>query len=118
MEEKWIEIREIIDDPEKADAVIAILQQVEQRKKQQRRERQAEGIAAAKERGVQFGRPPVQMPKRFPQVYESCKQGLISGKLAADILGVSIKSYRKLAAQYEQAEGGFPCRNASGRKIT
>lgn len=104
MEEKWDKIREVIDDPERSEAVIAILRQMEHGNKQHRKERQAAGIAAAKERGVRFGRPPVQMPKKFPQVYESHKQGLITGTLAASILGVSVKSYRKLVAQYEEME--------------
>lgn len=102
MEEKWDQIREVIGDKEKADAVIAMLQQREREEKQRRWERQAEGIAAAKERGVRFGRPATEMPKNFQKVYESHKNGLISGAFAARLLGVSIKSYRKLSAQYEQ----------------
>ena len=104
MENAFNRIREIIGDPEKSDAVIHLIQQRENASEKVRRKRQADGIAAAKERGVRFGRPPLQMPKNFAQVYESHRKGLITGVFAANILGVSQKTYRKLAAQYDESQ--------------
>lgn len=104
MEKAFKKIREIIGDPEKADAVIQVILQMEKDQEQTRRRKQADGIAAAKERGVRFGRPPLQMPKNFAQIYDSHKKGLITGMFAANILGISQKSYRKLVAQYEESQ--------------
>lgn len=96
------EIEAIVDDPEKYAAILAVLRRVQQREKQKTHARQAEGIAAAKERGVQFGRPPLKIPANFPQVYESHKNGTITGLFAAELLKVSPKTYRKLMQRYEE----------------
>ncbi len=61
-----------------ADLVLQILSFVAQNERENIRRRQAEGIAAAKARGVQFGRPTVPVPDNFADVYVQWKHGLIS----------------------------------------
>ena len=51
-----------------ADLVLQILSYVAQTERENIKQRQKEGIAAAKMRGVQFGRPRKQIPENFPEV--------------------------------------------------
>ena len=53
------------------------------------KQRQAEGIAAVKARGVKFGQQPLPRPDNYPEVYALWKDGKISGRKAAKLLGVS-----------------------------
>ena len=54
-----------------SDIVLALLSYVAENERVNIRQRQAEGIAAAKARGVKFGRPQVPLPENFDEV---CKQ--------------------------------------------
>lgn len=78
-----------------SELVLQILSYVAQVERENIRQRQAEGIALAKARGVKFGRPP--MPR--PDSYERVKEGFLAGKLsrkeAARWLGVSITTFNK-----------------------
>ena len=51
-----------------ADLVLQILSFVAQSERENIRKRQAEGIAAAKLKGIKFGRPIIQSPSDFPQI--------------------------------------------------
>ena len=53
-----------------ADLVLQILSFVAQSEREKIRERQRQGIAAAKARGVRFGRPEKELPKNFPKLVE------------------------------------------------
>jgi len=55
--------------------------------------RQAEGIAAAKARGVKFGRPPKKRPENYFTVRDEWKSGKISAHKAGKILGVSPQTF-------------------------
>lgn len=57
-----------------ADLVLQILSFVAQSERENIRKRQAEGIAAAKARGVQFGRPGKDVPENFPQLVREWEQ--------------------------------------------
>lgn len=57
-----------------ADLVLQILSFVAQNERENIRKRQAEGIAAAKARGVQFGRPGKDVPDNFPQLVRQWEQ--------------------------------------------
>ena len=65
-----------------ADIVLQLLSYVAQKERESIRQRQAEGIAAAKERGVRFGRPEKEIPGRFFLLYDDWKKGEISGREA------------------------------------
>lgn len=61
-----------------ADLVLQILSFVSQTERENIRKRQAEGIAAAKARGVTFGRPTVEQPDDFPEIIQAWEQKLLS----------------------------------------
>lgn len=61
-----------------ADLVLQILSFVAQSERENIRKRQAEGIAAAKLRGVKFGRPIIQPPSDFPQIVKEYEKQQIS----------------------------------------
>ena len=58
------------------------------------RQRQAEGIAAAKARGVRFGRPPKPLPENFAVVCKDWQDGKITGVEAARRCGMPLSTFR------------------------
>ena len=78
-----------------ADLVLQILAYVAQTEREFIRERQKEGIASAKARGVQFGRPKMQIPENFDEIFERIQSKKITAKDAAQILEVDPKTLRK-----------------------
>ena len=82
-----------------ADIVLQLLSYVAQKERESIRQRQAEGIAVAKERGVRFGRPEKEIPGRFFLLYDDWKKGEISGREAARQLGVTHQTFFKWVGQ-------------------
>ncbi len=80
-----------------ADIVLQLLSYVAQTEREFIRQRQAEGIAAAKARGVHIGRTPMKLPDAFASVYDQWKCGEMSGREAARQLGVSPHTFAKWA---------------------
>ena len=80
-----------------ADIVLQLLSYVAQTEREFIRQRQAEGIAAAKARGVHMGRAPMEIPEEFTPVYDQWKRGEISGRGAAKKLGVAQHTFTKWA---------------------
>ena len=72
-----------------ADLVLQIMSAFAQIELDFIKQRQAEGIAAAKARGVKFGRQPLPRPDNYPEVYALWKAGKLSARKAAKLLGVS-----------------------------
>jgi DNA invertase Pin-like site-specific DNA recombinase len=72
-----------------ADLVLQILSYVAQTEREFIRQRQAEGISAAKARGVKFGRPALERPEGFQEVRAAWERGEISAREAGRRLGVS-----------------------------
>ncbi len=72
-----------------ADIVLQLLSYVAQTERENIRQRQAEGIAAAKARGVHFGRPPKPIPLEFPLVLQQWRNGEINSREAARRLSVA-----------------------------
>ena len=89
-----------------ADLVLQILAYVAQTEREFIRQRQAEGIAAAKKRGVQFGRSPMALPENFEEVEREWKQGSISARCAAGKLGVTHKTFLKWTQKTKSGENG------------
>ena len=65
------------------DIVLQILSFVAESERDNIRQRQAEGIAAAKARGVRFGRPPLPLPDNFQQVYRAWRSKKLTLRQAA-----------------------------------
>ena len=86
-----------------ADIVLQLLSYVAETEREFIRQRQAEGIAAAKARGVQFGRSPMEVPEKFNAVLAQWQDGEISARKAAQALSVSHHTFSKWAAAAAQA---------------
>lgn len=80
-----------------ADLVLQILSYVAQTERENIRQRQKEGIAAAKKRGVRFGRPPKDRPETFDQIKETWKKGEISSRKAAKQLEIAQDTFLRWA---------------------
>ena len=80
-----------------ADIVLQLLSYVAQTEREFIRQRQAEGIAAAKAKGIHMGRAPMEIPDSFAPVYDQWKRGEISGRGAAKMLGVAQHTFTKWA---------------------
>lgn len=85
-----------------ADLVLQILSFTAQNERENIRKRQAEGIAAAKLRGVRFGRPPKPLPDNFYSVYQHWKSGKITGTKAAIECSMPLSTFRYKAVLYEK----------------
>ena len=72
-----------------SDLVLQILSYVAQTERENIRQRQKEGIAAAKLRGVRFGRPRKEIPKLFWELKKEWENNKISSRKAANKLGIS-----------------------------
>ncbi len=68
--------------------------------------RQAEGIAAAKKRGVKFGRPQRQLPENFAEVYTLWADGKLSNREAATKLNMPVSTFRNRAEEYRKQKKG------------
>lgn len=85
-----------------SDIVLQELSFVAENERTTIRQRQAEGIAAAKARGVRFGRPPKTLPENFYSVYQRWKSGKITGTAAAKECKMPLSTFRYKAARYEK----------------
>ena len=80
-----------------ADLVLQILSYVAEKERASIKQRQAEGIAAAKARGVLFGRPRIEVPEELLlSSFRGFKDGTIRVmQAAADICGISKSTFRR-----------------------
>ena len=85
-----------------SDIVLQVLSFVAENERTNIRQRQAEGIAAAKARGVQFGRPPAPLPKNFYSIYQKWRIGEISSTQAAKECEMPRSTFRYRAKLYEK----------------
>ena len=85
-----------------SDIVLQVLSFVAENERVNIRQRQAEGIAAAKARGVRFGRPPRPLPENYHSAYQRWKAGKITGTAAARECGLPISTFRYRASIYEK----------------
>ena len=76
-----------------ADIVLQLLSYVAQTEREFIRQRQAEGIAAAKARGVRFGRQPMLRPENFPLMRQRWERGEISARQAAAQLKITHRTF-------------------------
>lgn len=86
-----------------SDIVLQVLSFVAENERINIRQRQAEGIAAAKAKGVRFGRVPKPLPENFHAVYQRWKRGEITGTAAAKECGMPLSTFRYRAEIFEKA---------------
>lgn len=77
-----------------ADLVLQILSFVAETERRNIKQRQAEGIAAAKARGVKFGRPPMELPEGFNEVIQMIERGQITQLEGAKRLNMPVTTMR------------------------
>lgn len=76
-----------------SDIVLQLLSYVAQSERENIKQRQAEGIAAAKARGVKFGRPPKPRPEAFTEARSAWMNKKLSARQAARALGITHKTF-------------------------
>jgi DNA invertase Pin-like site-specific DNA recombinase len=87
-----------------SDIVLQVLSFVAENERTNIRQRQKEGIAAAKAKGIRFGRPPKPLPDNFHTVYQKWKDGKITGLEAAKACEMPMSTFRYRADIYEKAK--------------
>lgn len=82
-----------------ADIVLQLLSYVAQTEREFIRQRQAEGIAAAKQNGVRFGRKPMERPAAFCVLQKQWQDQKISARAAARQLGITHSTFLRWAQE-------------------
>jgi len=90
-----------------ADIVLQLLSYVAQTERDFMRQRQAEGIEAAKARGVHFGRERIPMPEDFEDMAEDWRNGYVSAGDASRRMGVSRDTFLRRAREWAAARPGW-----------
>lgn len=83
-----------------ADIVLQVLSFASENERTNIRQRQSEGIAAAKAKGIRFGRPPKPLPENFHNAYCRWKQGEITGTAAANECKMPLSTFRYKAQKF------------------
>jgi DNA invertase Pin-like site-specific DNA recombinase len=86
-----------------SDIVLQVLSFVAENERTNIRQRQAEGIEAAKARGIRFGRPPAPLPENFYEVYQQWRAKKISVSEAAKKCGMPQSTFFYRAQVYESS---------------
>ena len=89
-----------------ADLVLQILSFVAQSERENIRRRQEEGIAAAKARGVKFGRPPLPLPENFYEVHRAWRNKELTLQQAASACGMPVGTFYGKAVKFEKGIKG------------
>ena len=76
-----------------SDIVLQLLSYVAQTEREFIRQRQAEGIAAAKARGVRFGRPRMERPQEFDEIRMRWERGELSARAAGRLLHITHRTF-------------------------
>lgn len=87
-----------------SDIVLQVLSFVAENERTNIKQRQAEGIAVAKAKGVRFGRPPKPLPENFHKVYLKWKSGKITGVEAANACNMPMSTFLYRAKIYEKSK--------------
>ena len=85
-----------------SDVVLQVLSFVAENERTNIRQRQAEGIAAAKAKGIRFGRPPNPLPDNFYKNYCRWKAKEITCTAAAKACGMPLSTFRDRVKIYER----------------
>ena len=84
-----------------SDIVLQLLGYVAEQERAFIKQRQAEGIKLAKEKGKRLGKPPIQYPENWNDVYPIWKSGSITAREAMKKLNLKPTSFYKLAKNYK-----------------
>lgn len=84
-----------------SDIVLQLLSYVAEQERAFIKQRQAEGIKLAKEKGKRLGKPPIEYPANWDNVYKVWKSGAITAREAMKQLNLKPTSFYKLAKKYK-----------------
>lgn len=84
-----------------SDIVLQVLSFVAENERTNIRQRQAEGIAAAKEKGVKFGRPPLPLPNNFYEIHKAWRAKKLTLKQAAAACNMPVGTFYGKARKFE-----------------
>ncbi len=84
-----------------SDIVLQVLSFVAENERTNIRQRQAEGIAAAKAKGVKFGRPPLPLPEKFYEIHKAWREKKITLKEAAEACKMPVGTFYGKARKFE-----------------
>ena len=84
-----------------SDIVLQVLSFVAENERTSIRQRQAEGIAAARARGVRFGRPSRPLPENFPQIHRDWRDKKLTLREAADACAMPVGTFYAKAVRLE-----------------
>ena len=84
-----------------ADIVLQIMCYLAQMERDKTKERQREGIAAAKARGQKFGHPFIEVPEEFERILPAYRHHEITRKEAAQALDVSVSTFDRWVKRAE-----------------
>ena len=84
-----------------SDIVLQVLSFVAENERTNIRQRQAEGIAAAKARGVKFGRPPSPLPENFYRVHRAWRGKKLTLQQAANACAMPVSTFYAKAVRLE-----------------
>lgn len=85
-----------------SDIVLQVLSFVAENERTNIRQRQAEGIAAAKARGVKFGRPPKAIPENFYEIHKAWRHKQITLEEAAKACELPVGTFYGKVIQFEK----------------
>ena len=85
------------------DSGLQVLSFVAENERTNIRQRQAEGIAAAKARGVKFGRPPRPLPDNFYEVHKAWRDRKLTLKEAAETCDLPVGTFYGKSIQFEKS---------------
>ena len=86
-----------------SDIVLQVLSFVAENERTNIKQRQAEGIAAAKAQGIKFGRPPLPLPDNFYAVHKAWRSKKITLKQAAEACNMPVGTFYGKARKFENA---------------
>lgn len=85
--------------------LIEVLGTIAEQERATIKQRQAEGIEAAKQKGKKLGRPAITFPANWDTVYASWKAGDITAKTAMELTDTKRTSFYKLVGMMEEDRG-------------
>jgi len=90
-----------------ADLVLQVMSLFAQMEREHMLQRQAEGIAAAKAKGVAFGRKPATLPDNFEEIVRKWRNKELSGKEAAELCGFTVRTLYTLTKEWRKNSEPF-----------
>lgn len=87
-----------------SDIVLQVLSFVAENERANIKQRQAEGIAAAKAKGIRFGRPSLPLPDNFREVHKAWRSKELTLNQAAEACGMPVGTFYGKARRFEERD--------------